>query len=166
MQNQANSGRIDIQFVQGDWVLLKLQPYRQSSLVRRSSHKLSRRFYGPFQIINRVGAVAYRLKLPDTAKLHNIFHVSKLKTFVGDPPSTLTPLEEEFLCQHPLLKPKAILKHRSVLKNGHEYPELLIQWNHQLPEDATWENAAAFKVIFPNFILEDKELTKEGAIVA
>lgn len=97
MCNQINTKRTDVQFHQGDWVLLKLQPYRQSSLVRQSSHKLARRFYGPFQIIEHIGAVAYRLQLPPTAKLHNVFHVSKLKKFVGDPNAADHCLPDEFI---------------------------------------------------------------------
>ncbi|XP_039117022.1 uncharacterized protein LOC120252888 [Dioscorea cayenensis subsp. rotundata] len=73
------------------------EPYRQSSLARRSSVKLSRCFFGPFQVLEKLGAVAYRLALLDTVRLHNVFHVSKLKKFVGDPSAMLNPLLDEFL---------------------------------------------------------------------
>ena len=49
-------------------------------------------FYGPFQVVARVGAVAYRLRLPDNAKIHDVFHVGLLKKFVGTPPTELVQL--------------------------------------------------------------------------
>lgn len=136
------------------------------SLARRSSHKLARRFYGPFQIIERIGAVAYRLQLPISAKIHDVFHVSKLKRFVGDPIAVSHNLPIEFLNQHPLLEPDAILKQREVLKLGRSFKELLVQWKGQSAADATWEDAKAFFATFPEFILEDKDVSQEGAIVA
>lgn len=80
MKQYADSRRSDREFKVGDHVYLKLQPYRQHSLKGRNiPHKLSPRFYGPFLIINRVGSRAYKLDLPPTAAIHNIFHVSQLK---------------------------------------------------------------------------------------
>ncbi|GKB45626.1 reverse transcriptase [Tanacetum coccineum] len=76
MRNQAILKRIDVSFVVGNWVFLKLQPYRQSSLAHRQSHKLAKRFYGPFPIKERIGPVAYHLELPSTAKIHDVFHAS------------------------------------------------------------------------------------------
>lgn len=166
MRNQANVGRTDVQFKEGDWVLLKLQPYRHTSLARRISHKLARRFYGPFQVVERVGEVAYRLNLPATAKLHNVFHVSRLKKFVGDPGPIQTPLPAEFLNQQPILEPHCILNRRNVLKRGRVFSEILVQWTGQSEVDATWEDLVAFKEAFLSFILEDKDLSKGGAIVA
>lgn len=97
MCSQVNARRIDIQFQSGDRVLLRLQPNRQASLARKGSHKRARRFYGHFQIIERIGAMAYRLQSPAMAKLHNVFHASKLKKFVGDPQAENYRLPEEFI---------------------------------------------------------------------
>nr|KYP38900.1 Retrovirus-related Pol polyprotein from transposon 17.6 [Cajanus cajan] len=63
-------------------------PLNQCSLVRPVSHKLGRRYHGPFQVICRIGAVAYELALPEQARLHPVFHVSLLRHFHGAPPST------------------------------------------------------------------------------
>ena len=62
--------RRDVCFKKGDKVYLKLQPYRQKSLAMRPNEKLSPRFYGPFEIEDKVGLVAYRLQLPPTARIH------------------------------------------------------------------------------------------------
>ena len=66
-------------------MLLKLAKYRQATVAQRSSHKLTKKYYGPFEVTAKVRPVAYRLNLPDSAHIHNVFHVSKLKKFHGDP---------------------------------------------------------------------------------
>jgi hypothetical protein len=67
----------------GNIVYLKLQPYVQSSLVRRSSNKLCFRFFGPLKIIEKLGSVAYKLELPPGVAIHPVFHVSQLKLSPG-----------------------------------------------------------------------------------
>jgi hypothetical protein len=57
-------------------VFLKLQPSVQSSLAPHANQKLSFKYFGPFEIFDRVGAVAYRLKLPNQCTIHLVFHVS------------------------------------------------------------------------------------------
>ena len=120
MRNQTNARRTDIEFAVHDWVFIKLQPYRQTSLAHRKNHKLSKRFYGPFQILERIGSVAYRIALPVSARLHNVFHVSLLKKCVGDPGSQQAPLPYDFMGSHPLLQPAAILGYRKILQQGQQ----------------------------------------------
>ena len=83
MVQLANKKRSERIFTVGDWVYLKLQPYRQQTVSRRASHKLAAKYYGPYQIMERIGVVAYRLSLPSSSAVHPVFHVSQLKQHVG-----------------------------------------------------------------------------------
>lgn len=118
MRDQANAKQTDTTFQVDDWVFLHLQPHRQTSLRSRQTHKLSRRFYGPFRILQRIGPVAYRLALPPDARIHDVFHVSKLKRSHGDPSSSPVPLPDTFLNDQPLLKPLSVLATRTILVRG------------------------------------------------
>jgi len=57
---------------------------KKSSLQLGSCAKLIPWFYGPFNIIEKIGSVAYRLALPPIVKVHDVFHVSLLKKYVKD----------------------------------------------------------------------------------
>ena len=59
--------RSDREFQIGQWVLLKLQPYRQISTAARSSQKLAPRYYGTCRILEKVDLVAYKLQLPENS---------------------------------------------------------------------------------------------------
>lgn len=91
MMDQANKHRVDLQFQVGDWVYLKIQPYRQLTLSSKHFSKLSFKYYGPYQIVQKVGRVAYTLSLPSQLLLHPTFHVSLLKPCYEVPSSISHP---------------------------------------------------------------------------
>ena len=77
--------RKDLEFEVGDHVFLKIAPIR-GVLRFGKKGKLSPRFIGPFEILERVGSVAYRLALPPALDaVHNVFHVSMLRKYVAYP---------------------------------------------------------------------------------
>ena len=68
----------------GDHVYLRVRT-RKSSLNLGSFSKLSPRYCGPFEVLERIGTVAYRIAFPTGTRAHNVFHVSLLKNYVHDP---------------------------------------------------------------------------------
>ena len=52
-------------------------------MARRSNEKLAAKYYGPFEILEKIGAVAYKLQLPPSASIHPVFHVLQLRKAIG-----------------------------------------------------------------------------------
>jgi hypothetical protein len=85
MKQQADQHRSERSFKIGDWVFLRLQPYKKISLKQQNkNNKLSPKYYGPYQVLQKIGSVAYKLELPPTSKIHPDFHVSCLKKVIGN----------------------------------------------------------------------------------
>ena len=63
---------------------MKVNP-KKISLKLGSCTKLETRLCGPFEILDRIGPIAYMLALPASMNVHNVFHVSLLKNYVHDP---------------------------------------------------------------------------------
>jgi hypothetical protein len=144
MKRQADKNRSERSFSVGDWVYLKLQPYVQSSLARRSNQKLAFKFFGPFRVIARIGSVAYKLKLPATSATHPIFHVSQLKQSVGT--QSVSPSLPA--ANSDLQFPEQILQRRWT-GDARPVEQVLIKWSGMPVTLATWENLIAVTQRFP-----------------
>ncbi|OIT21745.1 hypothetical protein A4A49_52581, partial [Nicotiana attenuata] len=133
MVEQANKHRYDRQFQVGDWVYLKVQPYMQLTLSTRHFTKLSFKYYGPYQLLEKVGTVAYKLALPSQLLLHPTFHVSLLNPCYEVPANVNHPpiLDSSSpYCPYPA----KVLDRRMIQKGNKAVVQFLIQWE-QLPED-------------------------------
>ncbi|KAL6187997.1 hypothetical protein ACLB2K_039392 [Fragaria x ananassa] len=129
MKMQYDRKHVERSFEVGDWVYLKLQPYKQQSVARRKCHKLSPRYYGPFQVEEKNGTVAYKLTLPAAAKI--------LWPYV-DP-------------HNPRWYLGKILARRMFKKGNSTVIKWLIQWLGAIEEEATWEEANDIIARFPDF---------------
>ena len=154
MKVQADHHRIERVFQIGDMVFLKLQPYRQSSVVGKRTPKLSPKFYGPFKVIDTIGKVAYKLELPAETYIHNVFHVSQLKKAYGYSgqgiplPASCDTVQE--------FQPMAILERKLVKRGNRADVQVLIHWKGLSPAEATWEFVSEIRRRYPSFSLEDK----------
>lgn len=122
-------------------MFVKLQPYRQTSM-HQGGLKLQAKYFGPFQVIDTGGPVAYRLRLPSL--LRPIRALVQAASFLSGTLIT------------PDLFPQVILDRRRVKRHNAAAAQLLIQWQGLTLKEATWEFADKIRRRFPAFALEDK----------
>nr|GFB89358.1 putative reverse transcriptase domain-containing protein [Tanacetum cinerariifolium] len=92
-KSYADKRRKPLEFSVGDYVLLKVSPWKGVVRVEKK-RKLAPRFVGPFEIIEKAGPIAYRLDLPEELNgIHDTFHVSNLKKCLANP-TLQVPLDE------------------------------------------------------------------------
>jgi hypothetical protein len=150
MKVMADKNRSNLQFQVGDRVLLKLQPYTQTSIANRPFPKLSFKYFGPFKIVQRVGEVAYRLELPPDSRIHDVFHVSKLKPFLANYSPVYSELPVTTDLEAAAATPEQILDRRLVKKGNSATPQVLIKWSHLPEASATWEDYNVVRTRFPD----------------
>ncbi|XP_038902460.1 uncharacterized protein LOC120089109 [Benincasa hispida] len=113
--------------------------------------KLSLCFVGPFEILERVGPVAYRLALPSSLfGVHNVFHVSMLRKYLTDPSHVVDfePLQLNENLSNEEKPTQIVAKKVKVLRNR-EVPLVKVLWkNHQF-EEATWEREDEKRTLHP-----------------
>nr|XP_008373708.1 uncharacterized protein LOC103437020 [Malus domestica] len=148
MKQTYDKGRTERVFEVGDWVYLKVQPYRQQSVTTRHFNK---KFYGPFQVKARIGSVAYHLIFLPDSKIHHVFHVSLLKKKIGDdifPNPTLPPIDStgSLHWQPEKILDRGMFKHKNAAVT-----KWLIQWTGLPDENATWEIADEIFARYPDF---------------
>eukprot|EP00253_Pinus_taeda_P024685 PITA_24685 len=133
----------------GDHVYIRIQAKR-STLQWSGCAKLAPRYCGPFQILARIGPVAYQLALPSHIRVHNVFHVSVLKKYVYDPKHVIQWQDIQVEPEgEVLVEPLSILDRREVQLRKRVITQVKIQWRHYGPEEATWEDEELMKRTYP-----------------
>jgi len=121
--------------------------------------KLSPRYIGPFEIIERIGATAYRLVLPESlARIHNVFHVSMLRKCLVDPSQVANvetlPVKDDLSYEE---QPIQILDRKTKVLRNKSIPLVKVLWRSQRYEEATWELEAYMRSHYPHlFDSEDR----------
>jgi hypothetical protein len=127
----------------GDFVYLKMQPFREKALGRENAPKLTSKWYGPFRVLQKVGTGSYRILPPESAKIHDVFHVNQLKKHIGTqaiPNDKLTLVTAEGKIK---IAPVKLLQRRQVPRRDTDgdydipVPQWLIQWETMTKEEAT-----------------------------
>ncbi|KAL5857242.1 hypothetical protein ACOSQ3_004700 [Xanthoceras sorbifolium] len=153
MKCQADQHRRELNFKEKDY----------SSVVTRRSQKLAARFFGPYQVIENVGHVTYRLALPPGSLIHDVFYVSLLKKHHGSLPKIELQTPPNPTINQVLSQPEAVLDRRLIRKgNYRSKPKFLIKWKHALVEDSTREDQRRFSRMYPNFVLVDNDILRVG----
>jgi hypothetical protein len=152
MKLTADKRRRPQEYQVGEQVLLKLQPYAQPSLVHRPYPKLADKYYGPYEVLEKIGNTAYKLKLPAESLIHPVFHVSQLKTFHPDYTLVFSELPVVAALDKGELMPETVLMRRLVKKGGKAVPQAKIKWKNLPEEAATWEDWYVLLKRFPTFL--------------
>ena len=163
--------RRDIEYEVGDKVFLKVLQWRKILRFGKKG-KLSPTFISPYEVLERIRPVAYRLALPPKlAKLHNMFHVSMLRRYRFDE-SHILPVQE-IQVQEDLSydeKLKAILAREVKQLRNKQVPLVKVLWQHHGREEATWEPEATMRAQYLQLFksgmnFEDEILLKGGRVV-
>ena len=121
--------------------MVKLRPHHQVSALETTHLKLTKRYYGPFEVQERLGKVAYRLKLPAHSRIHLVFHVSLLKAFVGDPKAAhADPLPVMGTEEEATNTPLTVIDYKLVPADNGPRRMVLVQWPGSSRQDALWED--------------------------
>jgi Chromo (CHRromatin Organisation MOdifier) domain len=135
----ANQHRRHQEFKEGDQVLLSMRNINNPVDRNRPTKKLTNRFAGPYTIIKVISTTAYKLDLPNTMKIHPVFHISLLKPYQPSPNDFERPTPPPAIIipetDHEEFEVETILDKRT-LRNK---PQYLVKWLGYPLHDATWE---------------------------
>ncbi|GKC52955.1 putative reverse transcriptase domain-containing protein, partial [Tanacetum coccineum] len=149
-KSYADKRRKPLEFQVGDRVLLKVSPWK--GVVRFGKKgKLAPRYVGPFEIVECVGPVAYRLKLPqELSCVHDTFHVSNLKKCLAES-DVQVPLDEIEIDENLRFVEEPIeIVERDVKKlKRRKIPLVKVRWNSRQGAEYTWEREDQFRKKYP-----------------
>ena len=151
-KSHADVRRRPLEFKMGDHVFLKVMPKR--GVIRFGKRgKLSPRYIGPFEVLKRVGAVAYRLALPPSfSSVHEVFHVSMLWKYTPGPTHIVNwgelVVDAEGTLEEGLVR---IMDSREQVLRGKTVRLVKVLWQHQGVEEPTWEREDTVRANYPFF---------------
>ncbi|KAA0032467.1 pol protein [Cucumis melo var. makuwa] len=154
-KSYADVRRKDLEFDVGDKVFLKVAPMKGVLRFERRG-KLSPRFVGPFEILERISPVAYRLALPPSlSTVHDVFHVSMLRKYVPDPSHVVDyePLEIDENLSYTEQPVEVLAKELKMLRNR-EISLVKVLWRNHRVEEATWEREDDMRSRYPELFEE------------
>ncbi|KAD7477162.1 hypothetical protein E3N88_00298 [Mikania micrantha] len=151
----ADKRRKPLEFQVGDRVMLKVSPWKDVVRFGKKG-KLAPRYVGPFEIIEGIGLVAYRLRLPDEhSGVHDVFHVSNLKKCLADE-SLIIPAEEIQLDEHLhfVEEPLEIMDRKVKKLRRSRIPIVEVRWTSKRGPEFTWERKDHMKYKYPQLFTE------------
>lgn len=154
-KSYADPKRRDVEFAVGDRAFLRVSPMRGVFRFGQKG-KLSPKYVGPYDVVERVGPSAYRLDLPaEVGDVHRVFHVSQLKRYVSHPSHVLQP---ERLKLQPTLRyeetPVRILDSKVRETRTSRVSLVKVLWSNHEVEEATWEMEEAMREKYPHLFLD------------
>ena len=158
-KQQADAHRRHLEFSPGDHVLLRISPTRGIIRFGRRG-KLSPRYIGPFDVLERVGEVAYKLALPPALDgVHNVFHVSQLRAYSGDPSHVLDYSELEIRpdCTYEQVPVEIMDRRVRTSRSGKETALVRVLWRRDSPGESTWMPEEEVKEKYPFLFAERAE---------
>ncbi|GJV90520.1 hypothetical protein Tco_1538333 [Tanacetum coccineum] len=117
--------------------------------------KLAPRFVGPFEIVERIGPVAYRLRLPqELSCIHDVFHVSNLKKCLAESDIQI-PLEEIRVNDkvYFIEEPVEIVDRQIKKLKRSWIPIVKVRWDSRRGAEFTWEREDQFKAKYPHLFM-------------
>ncbi|KAK8941019.1 hypothetical protein KSP39_PZI010072 [Platanthera zijinensis] len=149
-----NAKHRNVEFAVGDWVYLKIKPFKGVSRIRRLK-KLSPRYLGPFEVVERVGEAAYRLALSaDLGGLHDVFHISVLRKAVKDPAQVVeadrVPVEYGLTTR---VRPIRIEDRAEKQLRNKVIGMVKVRWDNCGREELTWEREQTMRAEFPELFV-------------
>ncbi|GJX57174.1 putative reverse transcriptase domain-containing protein [Tanacetum coccineum] len=150
-KSYADLKRKPMEFQVGDKVMLKVSPWK--GVIRFGKQgKLNPRYVRPFKVLKKVGAIAYKLELPqELSRVHNTFHVSNLKKCYSDDP-LVVPLEglqvDDKL--HFVEEPVEIMDREVKQLRRSRVPIVKVRWNSKRGPEFTWEREEQFRKKHPH----------------
>ena len=142
--------RKDIRYEIGEKVFLKVSSWKKVMRFGKKG-KLSPRFIGPYEVIEKVGPVAYCLALPpELENIHNVFHVSMLRRYRSNPSHVVSSdsieLRQDLTYEE---EPVEILAHEEKELRNKKIPLVKVLWRNHKTEEATWESEETMRQHYP-----------------